>query len=222
MSVKLLPDIRIVIADDHELFRDGLKLMLSKHEEISIAGEAENGKELIELVNKHKPDVILTDIKMPAMDGIEAVKKITADDPEAAIICLSMFDEETLIMEMLEAGAKGYLVKNSDKKEIYDAIVSVYHRQPYYCHSTGPKLLQMIAGSEYNPYRRKKAEEFTEKEIEVIQLVCKEFTNKEIANMLYMSTRTVEGLRQRVMDKMKVKNMVGIVVYAIKHGIVKF
>ena len=222
MENKNLPDIKIVIADDHELFRDGLKLMLSKHKEISIAGEAENGKELIELVQKYKPDIILTDIKMPVMDGIEAVKKITAADPDAAIICLSMFDEETLIMEMLEAGAKGYLIKNSDKKEIYDAIVSVYHRQPYYCHSTGPKLLKMIAGSEYNPYRKKKAEEFSEKEIEIIKLICKEFTNKEIADILYLSSRTVEGLRQRIMDKMDVKNMVGIVVYAIKHAIVKF
>jgi two-component system, NarL family, response regulator NreC len=207
MINRILPDIKVVIADDHELFRDGLKLMLSKHKEIEIAGEAENGIELIELVKKYKPDVILTDIKMPLMDGIEAVKKITADNADAAIVCLSMFDEESLIMEMLEAGAKGYLIKNSDKKEIYDAIISVYNRQPYYCHSTGPKLLKMIAGSEYNPYRKKKAEEFTE---------------REIADVLYISSRTLEGARQRLMEKMGVKNTVGLVVYAIKHGIVKF
>ena len=222
MENKVLPNITLVLADDHELFRDGLKLMLSKHKEIHIVGEAENGEELIELVHKLKPDVILTDIKMPVMDGIEAVKKITKQDPDAAIVCLSMFDEETLIMEMLEAGAKGYLIKNSDKKEIYDAIVSVYHRQPYYCHSTGPKLLKMIAGSEYNPYRKKNVEEFVDKEIEIIKLICKEFTNKEIADVLFLSIRTVEGLRQKIMDKMDVKNMVGLVVYAIKHGIVKF
>ena len=103
----LLPDIKIVIADDHEIFRDGLKLMLGKHPEIQIAGEAQNGLELVELVNAIQPDVILTDIKMPVMDGIDAVKKIIATNKDAAIICLSMFDEDDLILDMIEAGARG-------------------------------------------------------------------------------------------------------------------
>lgn len=216
---KALPDIKIVIADDHELFRDGLKLTLSRYPDISIVGEAINGKELLELVQLHQPDVILTDIKMPVMDGIEATKKIIEQNADAAIVCLSMFDEDDLIIDMLEAGAKGYLLKNSDKQEIIDAIINAYHRQPYYCKSTTNKLAQMIARSAYNPYKANDATYFTEREKEIICLICESLSNKEIGEKLFLSTRTIEGHRLRIMEKMDVKNTVGLVVYAIKKKI---
>ncbi len=217
--MQTIPDIKIIIADDHEIFRDGLKLMLSKYPEIIIAGEAENGKELIELTNNLQPDVILTDIKMPLMDGIEATKKITASYPQIGIIGLSMFDEDDLIIDMLEAGAKGYLLKNSDKKEIIDAITAVYNQQAYYCRNTGKKLLQMIASSKYNPYIKKAQPSFSEREKEIIKLICLEHTNKEIGEKLFLSSRTVEGHRVNILEKMNVKNTVGLVVYAIKNNI---
>lgn len=213
------PGIKLLIADDHEIFRDGLKLMLTKYTDIILCGEAENGRELAELAGSLKPDVIITDIKMPVMDGIEATKKIIGMMPDTGIIGLSMFDEDDLIIDMLEAGAKGYLLKNADKEQITEAIRTVYNNDPYYCRSTSRKLTAMIAGSKFNPYRKKPKVEFSEREKEIIGLVCKEYTSKEIADKLFLSVRTLEGLRLKILEKMSVKNTVGLVVYAMKNGL---
>jgi two-component system, NarL family, response regulator NreC len=212
-------NIRVVMADDHEIFRDGFKLMLSKNKDIQLVAEAENGRELVELVSLHSPDVVVTDIKMPIMDGIEATRVIKAKFPAISIIGLSMFDEDDLIIEMLDAGALGYLLKNADKDEVAAAIQAVFRGDHYYCRSTHAKMMQLIAKSRYNPYSKKEKITFTEKETEVIQLICQEYTNKEIADKLNASVRTVEGYRLRILERMQVKNTVGLVVYAIKHGI---
>jgi DNA-binding NarL/FixJ family response regulator len=214
-------DIKLVIADDHEIFRDGFKLMLSKFPEIILVGEAGNGRELLELIEKEDPDVILTDIKMPVMDGIEAAKKIVELYPDKGIIGLSMYDDDELIIEMLEAGAKGYLIKNAGKDQIIEAIKTVYNDEPYYCKTTSHKLTQMIAKSRFNPYKKTEKAEFSEREKEIIACICDEMTNKEIGDKLFISVRTVEGHRLKILEKMNVKNTVGLVVYAIKNGIVK-
>ena len=130
-----------------------------------------------------------------------------------------MFDEDDLIIDMLEAGAKGYLLKNSDKHEIIEAIKTVYLHQPYYCRNTSGKLMQMIASSRFNPYTKKEKPIFTEKEIEIISLICQEFTNKEIGEKLFLSQRTIEGHRLKILEKMDVKNTVGLVVYAMQKNI---
>ena len=214
-------DIKLIIADDHEIFRDGFKLMLSKFPEIMLVGEAANGRELLELTEKLNPDVILTDIKMPVMDGIEATKKIAALYPDKGVIGLSMYDDDELIIEMLEAGAKGYLIKNAGKDQIIEAIKTVYNDEPYYCRTTSNKLTQMIAKSRFNPYKKTEKAEFSEREKEIIACICDEMTNKEIGDKLFISVRTVEGHRLKILEKMNVKNTVGLVVYAIKNGIVK-
>jgi two-component system, NarL family, response regulator NreC len=211
--------IKLLIADDHEIFRDGFKLMLSKFTDIELVGEAENGRELVELTKKLKPDVIITDIKMPIMDGIDATQKISEKYPDIGIIGLSMFDEDDLIIDMLEAGAKGFLIKNAGKLEITEAIRTVYEGEPYYCKTTSHKLTNLIAKSRFNPYKKVTKIEFTEKERTIIQLICKELSNKEIADKLFVSSRTVEGHRLKILDKMNVKNTVGLVVYAMKHGL---
>jgi two-component system, NarL family, response regulator NreC len=212
--------IRLVIADDHEIFRDGLSLMLSKQQHIQLAGQAENGRELISLVNEVHPDVIMTDVKMPVMDGIEATRSLLALYPDLKIIALSMFDEENLIVDMLEAGAKGYLLKNADKQEILDAIHSVYEDKTYYCHHTSSKLASLISKSKFNPYKKKEPVSFTEREIEIIRLICQQLTAQEIADKVFLSKRTVEGHRTRILEKMNVKNTAGVVIYALKHRIV--
>jgi two-component system, NarL family, response regulator NreC len=212
--------IRLVIADDHEIFRDGFKLMLSRFTDIQLVGEAEDGEKLVELAKKSKPDVIITDIKMPIMDGIEATQKITALFPQIGIIGLSMFDEDELIVEMLEAGAKGFLIKNAGKFEITEAIRTVYEGDPYYCKTTSLKLGKRIAKSRFNPFKKSEgAEEFSNREREIIYLICKEYTNKEIGDKLFLSIRTVEGYRLKIQEKMNVKNTVGLVIYAVKKGL---
>ncbi len=209
--------IRIVIADDHEIFRDGFISLVEKLPGIELLADASNGKELISLVEKYNPDVVLTDIKMPHLDGIAATKLIIKKFPHIGIIALSMFDDDNLIVEMLEAGAKGYLVKNAHKSEIAEAIRTVYKQETYFCNSTKYKLAQMIAESRFNPHRISKRPDFSPKEMEIIKLICKQLSNKEISNAIHLSIRTVEGYREKILKKMQVRNTAGIVVYAIKN-----
>lgn len=217
--MKLKSPINIIIADDHEIFRDGLQLMLRKDPGINILAEASNGDELVKAVFQYKPDVVLTDIIMPSMDGIEATKNIVKQFPEISIIALSMFDQESLIIDMLEAGAIGYLLKNADKQEIMEAIQAVNMHKPYYCKSTSTKLAKLISKSKFK--RSGKKVGFSEKEKEVILFICNQFTNKEIGDKMFLSKRTVDGYRAKIMEKMEVKTTAGIVIYAIRLGLFK-
>lgn len=213
--------IRIVLADDHEIFRDGFNVMLRKQSDIKLVGEASNGKELIEITGKLMPDIILTDIKMPVIGGIEATKLLTNLYPGINIIALTMFDDDNLIIDMLEAGAKGYLLKSAHKNEIIEAIKTVYKSETYYCKNTSTKLVQMIAQSRFNPYKEIQKPVFSKKEIDMIILICQEASNKEIASKLFLSIRTIEGYREKIQEKMRAKTTAGIVIYAIKTGIYK-
>lgn len=214
--------INIVLADDHEIYRDGFKVMMNKIPSVKIVGEASDGLELIEQVKKLKPDVVVTDIKMPKMDGIEATRRLTAEFPYLGIIALSMYNEESLIVDMLEAGAKGYLIKNTHKNEVVEAVSAAFKGESYYCRETTQKLAQMIAGSKYNPYKKLAKPEFSDKEITVMKLICQECSNQEIANQMILSKRTVEGYREKILEKINAKNSVGIVIYAIRHNIYKY
>lgn len=218
---KAYAPVNVLIADDHELYREGFRVMLKKNTDFFLMGEAENGQELVKLAGVLRPDIIITDIKMPVMDGIEATRILKTSYPQIGVIAISMFDDENLIVDMMEAGARGYLLKNAHKNEIFDAIRTVHEDKTYYCHHTSAKLAKMLASSKFNPYKKAKKAEFTEKELEVIQLICQELSNKEIASKMFLSTRTIEGYRQDIQDKMDVKNVAGIVIYAIKHGLFK-
>lgn len=215
--------ITVLIADDHEVYRDGLKLMLSKEADFKLIGEAENGERLVEMALKLKPQVILTDINMPLMDGIAATQIIVARRSKSNVIALSMYDDNELILEMLESGAKGYLQKNTNKEQICEAIKTVATGSNYYCSSTGTKLTQLLIKSEkFNPHRNKEKLEFTERELEIIRLLCQNLSSKEIADKMFLSFRTVEGIRCKILEKMEVTNTVGIVIYAAKNKLVKF
>jgi DNA-binding NarL/FixJ family response regulator len=218
--MKTVNPIRIILADDHEIFRDGFKAMLKKQPSVELIGEASDGEQLVELTRRLKPDVVVTDIKMPGMDGLEATKILSKEFPCMGIVALSMIDEETLIIDMMEAGAKGYLLKNAHKNEIIEAIKAVNDNQIYYCDGTSSKLTKMIARSDKIPFGKKSSRpEFSQREIEVIHLICEELTNKEIADRLNLSTRTVEGYRDKILEKMGARNSAGIVIYAIRNNI---
>ena len=214
-------NISLIIADDHEIFRDGLALMLSKQENLSLLGQAENGKELIELVEQLHPDLVITDIKMPHLDGIKATRLLLQKNPDLKIIALSMFDEENLIVEMLEAGAKGYLLKNADKKEILEAINTVYEDNIFYCRHTSAKLASMIVKSRFDPHKKKQDIVFSDREKEIIKLICRQLTAQQIGDHLFLSKRTVEGYRTKIMEKMDVKNTAGVVIFALKNNMIK-
>jgi two-component system response regulator NreC len=211
--------IKIVIADDHEIFREGFKLLLKNQQEVQLVGEADNGRELLDIAARQQPDIVITDIKMPVMDGIEACKTIKIKFPHMQVIALSMFNEDNLIVDMLEAGARGYLLKNTNKHELLQAVRSVYEGSTYYCMATSGKLTRMIAESKFNPYRNQPVKKFTPREMEIIKLMCEQHTNKEIATLLRLSIRTVESHREKIQEKTGARNSIGIVIYAIKNDL---
>ena len=213
--------IKIVLADDHEIYLDGLQAMLQKQPDIEVVGLAGNGSECVHLAERLQPDVILTDIMMPVMDGVAATKHITEHHSLVSVVALSMFDQDNLIIDMLEAGAKGYLIKNAHKSEILDAIHSVHRNIPYYCRSTTTRLARLIGQSRYSPKYGSGLVSFSEREKEIIRLICEEKTTKEIAESLCMGSRTVEGYRIKILEKMQVHSVAGIVIYAIKHQLYK-
>ena len=211
--------IKVILADDHELFRDGFAVMLKKQPDIELIAEAENGEQLLHLTHELQPEVVVTDIKMPKVDGIEVMNRMKKDFPHIGVIALTNYDEESLLVEMLEAGAKGFLLKSANKEEIVDAINKVYHDKTAFCQQTNAKLVQLIANSKFQPYRKKKKAEFNEREKTIIRLICKGFTNKEIAAQLFLSKRTIESNREVIMEKMEVESSAGLICYAISHNI---
>jgi DNA-binding NarL/FixJ family response regulator len=213
--------ISLIIADDHEIFRDGLALMLSKQDNVKLVGQAGDGLELMRMVEETRPDMVLTDIKMPRMDGIAAAKQLLQKFPGMKIIALSMFEEEDLIVEMLEAGARGYLLKNADKKEILDAIATVHEGNIFYCKHTTARLASLIVKSKFDQQKRSPGALFTDREREIVRLICRQHTAQEIGEKLFLSKRTVEGYRTRILEKMDVKNTAGVVIFALKHSIIR-
>ncbi|MBL4676486.1 MAG: response regulator transcription factor [Mucilaginibacter sp.] len=212
--------IDIVIADDHDIFLDGLALMLSRQKGFNVLGRANNGRQLLDLVTTLKPDVVLTDIKMPVMDGIASTRQMLEIQPYLKVIALSMFNEENLIVEMLEAGAKGYILKNAHKNEIADAVTSVYENKSYYCAQTSAALAGMILRSKSKVSTPEIIADLTERDKKIIRMICKQQTAQEIADAVYLSKRTVEGYRIRLFEKVKVKNLAGLIIYALRHKLI--
>jgi len=213
--------ISIVIADDHQIMRDGLAAIMKKSHFISLLGEACDGKELVDLVTKLRPDVVLTDISMPKMNGIEATRYITRNFPTTGVLALSVFEDENHIIEMVKAGARGYLLKNSSKEELFEAIRTVYRNENYYYNAISKKIISYISSNNEQNVTHVEPPPiiFSEKEVEIIRLICQQYTSKEIAGRLHVSYRSVEGYKERIQRKIEARNMIGIVIYAIKNGI---
>jgi two-component system, NarL family, response regulator NreC len=209
-------NIRVLIADDHDIFRSGLRMLLTQLKNIDIVGEARNGQELLKRTMELSPDIILTDISMPLMDGVTATKELTRRKTGSRVIVLSAHGNEEPILKMLEAGALGYLLKSSDCSEISEAISTVYQHKPYFCRETTEKLTAIITKNYQHPVKMDVF--FTEREKEIMQLICREYTSKEIAFTLHLSKRTVEGHRTRIMDKIGAKSIAGIITYSIEKG----
>ncbi|CAN5416406.1 response regulator transcription factor [soil metagenome] len=209
--------LNVIIADDHPVFRYGLKTMLEKDGAIHVLAEAANGEELLQLIKQFKPHVVLTDMIMPVLIGIEAIRKIKEERDAPPCIALSSFNNEHLIVEALEAGAKGYVIKNAEKGEIAAAVQTVFEGHPYYCKSTTAKVTALLIKSPFNPYAKMTVPFFTEREKEIIRYICQEKTSEEISKLLCIGVRTIENDRTKILEKMNVKTSAGVVIYAIKN-----
>lgn len=213
--------IDIILADDHDIFRDGFRCLIEEADSIKLVAEAADGYSLLNLVDLHQPDVVLTDIRMPGLNGVAATEALTKKYPHLPVVALSMFNEDHLIIDMLAAGAKGFLLKGAPKKTIIEAIQTVYKSQPFYCQGTNIKLARLIATGIFDPIRKERKMELSRREIEILKLLCKEKTNRQIAKELGISLRTVEGARLKMMTKTNSNNLIGLYRYAEKHGLLE-
>ena len=211
--------IKVAIADDHTLFRAGVKTALSVKKDIELIAEADNGMQLLHLLRHIEPDVILLDIQMPIMDGIQTLPEIRKIRPEAKVIIISMHNDHSMISKLMEIGANSYLTKNSDSETIYQAIRTCHDQEFYFNELTNKALLTGLRTKRTDGIHHAEAD-LSEKEMRVLKLMCEEKTTKEIADIVEISPRTVEAIRDKLKTKTGAKSMAGLVMYAVKNGII--
>jgi DNA-binding NarL/FixJ family response regulator len=213
--------IRIAIADDYKIYRDGIKVGLSSDKNLQVVLEADNGEELLKGLEKAAPDVIIMDLKMPIMDGMEATKEVRKRFDSMKILVVTMYDDDKFIIHLMEIGANGYLLKNAESEEIIKSIYAV-HENGYYFNDLVNKALlkKLVLKRDFKPSFNQNIE-FTERELEVLKLICQEKTAAEMAKEIFLSPRSVEGIRQRLIDKVGVRNTAGLVMFAIKNAVVE-
>lgn len=211
--------IRIVIADDHHILLDGLKALLQKHKDVEIAGLYDNGQQLLDEVHKTSPNVAIVDINMPGMNGATLTEKIKEYYPSVHVIALSMHDDAGHIMEMIEAGVSGYLLKNVNDKELITAVRMVSEGKMYFSSEVSEKITSMVMMQQR---RLEQADEpkLTERELEILKLIADEYSNAQIANALFISERTVETHRKNMLRKTNNKTIVGLLKYALERHLI--
>lgn len=214
--------IKIIIVDDHGLFREGLKQLLAQSKNIAVIGQASNGIELLDLLNSKIPDLVLMDISMPEMDGIEATKLALNKYPNLKIITISMFGDQEYYYKMIHAGAQGFLLKNSSGKDLFEAIEKVMAGNNYF----STELLQAIILDMPNKRKLKFETDkslinFTKREKEVLNLLCTGLSSIEIGEKLFISKKTVEGHKNNLLLKTGTKNTVSLVIYAVKNRFIE-
>lgn len=215
--------INVVVADDHGLIRDGIQAMLKYEDGIDIVAEAENGLDATIQVEKNKPDVVLMDIMMPEMNGIEAMKKIKESSPESKIILMSMEISEEFISQALEYGVSGYLPKDVRKATLISAIEKVYEGEEFF----DPKVSEAIFKNYYKKKTKgpaaasKGSGKISKREEEILTLVCNGLTNKEISDQLFISVRTVDSHKSHIMEKLGLKNTIELIKFSIKNGFIE-
>ncbi len=217
----MTPDtINVAIADDHKIFRKGVILSLRAYHNIRFMLEAENGEELIKGIEKEQPDIVLMDLKMPIKDGIETTKYLNKHFPAVRILILTMFEDERFVGHLMDSGANGYLLKSTEPSEIKQAILDVMKTGFYLNNFVNRVLIKKnYARQKFNPNLNSEIV-VNEREKEVLSLVCMEYTAQEIAQRMDISARTVEAIKDRLMERFGVKNSVGLVFFAMKNSLI--
>ena len=215
--------IKVAIADDHKIFRSGVINTLTPYENISFIFEADDGLHLLQIMETQQPDVILMDLKMPNMDGIEATIKVKEKYPDVKIIILTMYEDDNFIVHLVENGANAYLLKNAEPEEIYEAICTTFDKGFYFNENVNLALLKKVLHKNKQQFKPtlKNEIQLNDREQEVLKLICNELTTQEISEQIFLSPRTVEGIRQKLLEKINVKNSVGLVLYAFRNGLIE-
>jgi DNA-binding NarL/FixJ family response regulator len=209
--------IRVALADDHQLFRNGLRILLGAYPDLEVVAEASNGNELLKVLEHCESDIVLMDINMPEMDGIEATAKISVSCPEIKVIALSMYGEEEYYYRMVDAGAKGFILKDSDISEVRDAIIAVNKGGNYF----SQELLYHVIRRIKNREQEVKGSNLSKREKEILMKICEGLSNHEIADALFISKRTVDKHRANLLAKTNSKNTASLILYAIKNRLIE-
>jgi DNA-binding NarL/FixJ family response regulator len=211
---------RVLLADDHQLMRSGIRLILEREPELSVVGEAGDGREAVALAKSLKPDVVVMDIGMSNLNGIEAAQQMTGDRPEIAVVMLSMHSDESYVLRALKAGARGYLLKDSAEADLIKAVHAVAGGKSFF----SPAVSKVLLDDYVRKLRRSGTEDaydlLTAREREVLQLIAEGKSNKDIANLLNLSVYTVESHRSNLMEKLNVRGLPELILYAVRKGII--
>ena len=215
-----MEQIKVAIADDHQIFRKGVILSMRAYTNIKFIFEAENGEDLLTKIKEDEPDVVLCDLKMPIKDGIDTTKQIAKEYPRIRVIILTMYEDERFVGHLMDCGAAGYLLKSTEPSEIRKAVMDVV-RSGFYLNPFVNKVLikKNYSKQKFNPSLTNEVV-ISDREKEVLTLVCMEFTAAEIAQKMDISARTVEAIKDRLMERFGVKNSVGLVFYAMKNQLI--
>ena len=210
---------KILLVEDHKMFRDGIRAIIEQTDRYEIVGEAANGLLALDFLEKNEVDLILMDIKMPKMDGIECSKTIMDKDPEAKILAITMHEEEQHIKNMLKAGASGYILKNAGVDVLIGAMDQVIEGNKYYGEHITRIIMEELAKTPEQKLKENPSIYLTKREKDVLQLIVKEKSNQEIADKLFISIRTVDAHRRNLLQKIGAKNSVGLAKFAITHNL---
>ena len=216
-----MPKIKLVLADDHAVVRSGLRMLLQAQPDIEIVGEAETGAQALAQVRALQPDLILMDIQMPDMNGIEATRQIRAAFKDTAVLALTMHEDDQYFFEMLQAGASGYVPKRAAPDELVRAIRTVSRGEVFLYPSLATRLVQSYLGNDADSDPASLVGELTPREQEVLVLIAEGLTNPEIAEKLVISVKTVDRHRENIMRKLNLHNRIDLVKYAIRHGVIE-
>ncbi|MFZ4398639.1 MAG: response regulator transcription factor [Bacteroidales bacterium] len=218
-----MANIKIMLIDDHQIVRDGIKVLLESLGNVEVIGEASNVHELLEKLKYIQPDIIVTDISMPDISGIELTKIINEDKKyqNIKILILSMYTNEDFVFNAIKAGAKGYLPKNTTRKELFEAVNTIYNGDEYFSESISNIILKSYIKKVKTDENNEKKESLSIREIEILKLFAQGFTNQEIADKLFISIRTVESHKNHIMQKLALKTTVDLIKFAIKNKIVE-
>jgi two-component system response regulator NreC len=215
-----MPPIRILLADDHAIVRDGLRALLEKQPDMTVAGEASDGREAVQIAEENAPDIVVMDIAMPNMNGIEATRRIIATRPATGVVILSMHQDESYVLRSLKAGARGYLLKDSLRTEVVEAIRSVAQGRSFLTR----KVSRLMQEDYIRQMERRGVEDsydlLTDREREVLQLVAEGRTNKEVASVLSIGLTTVETHRTHILQKLGLHSVPELILYAVRKGII--
>ncbi len=211
-----MANVKMLLADDHEIVRDGLKTLIGSQHGLDIVAEAENGIQALKACGEHEIDLIIMDVNMPEMDGIEATKMIKEKYPDVKILALTMSDNDVHIRKMIEAGASGYILKNAGREELKKAVQSLMEGKHYFSDSATQSVMMELVRSKGKSKGVGPAD-ITDREVEVLELIVKEHTNQEIAEKLFISVRTVDAHRRNLLQKTGARNTAGLVRYALEN-----